>query len=240
MPYSNFVRTIEYRRVVLALFALAFISTPQVGVAQAAATQTSQKKIEEMDLEEARRAFLEDPIAPTIKPKGYDVIIVEYMDYQCPSCRASLVPLKQLLLKDKKVRIIFRDWPIFGPASERAARVAIASQWQGKHTQFHDALMTVARPLTEVKIKVAAKKAGVDWPRLEKDLKMHALDIEALLERNDDQAQSLGLEGTPGFIIGNVQSFGGMDLPALRKAVERARREAKNPGKIVPSQPEGI
>lgn len=240
MPYGTSLRITDYGRVALALFALMLMSTPQVTRAKASAPQTSQKKIADMDLAEARRAFLEDSIAPTIKPKGYDVIIVEYMDYQCPSCRASLVPLKQLLQKDKKVRVIFRDWPIFGAASEQAARVAIASQWQGKHTKFHDALMTVASPLTEVKIKAAAKKAGVDWPRLEKDLKMHSLDIEALLERNDDQAQELGLEGTPEFIIGNVQSFGGMDLPALSKAVGRARRELKDPKRIVPSLPEGI
>lgn len=177
-------------------------------------------------VEAERRYFTEDVAAPMVKPPHYDVTIVEYMDYQCPYCRASHGPLKQLLAKDKKVRVIFRDWPIFGPASEAAALAAIASKYQGKYVAMHDALMETPLPLNQDKIKAAARKAGVDWARLQKDMGAHADEIEDLFQRNDKQAQLLGLEGTPGFIIGNVQSFGGMDLPKFEKAVARARREA--------------
>jgi protein-disulfide isomerase len=188
-------------------------------------------------LEQQRKAILEDPIAPRVEPKGYDVTIIEYMDYQCPYCRASHGPLKQLLTADKKVRIIYRDWPIFGPASERAARVAIASTWQGKHTAFHDALMTTPQPLSEANIEAAVKSSGVNWPRLLADLKTHSTEIEALLKRNGEQAELLGLEGTPGFIIGNVQSFGGMTLPELQAAVSEARQGRAHPVLAVPQQP---
>ncbi len=191
-------------------------------------------------LEQQRQAILEDPVAPRVEPKGYDVTIIEYMDYQCPYCRASHGPLKQLLAADRKVRIIYRDWPIFGPASERAARVAIASQWQDKHTAFHDALMTTTQPLSETTIRAAAKRSGVDWSHLEADLKRHSSDIEALLKRNADQAEQLGLEGTPGFIIGNVQSFGGMGLVELRVAVGKARLDRTHPVLAVPQQPQGL
>lgn len=176
--------------------------------------------------EEARRYFTEDPDAPMIAPKGYNVTIVEYLDYQCPSCRATLKPLKQMLAKDKKVRVIFRDWPIFGDASAYAALIAIASKYQGKYLAVHDALFEIPRPLDNAKIEAAARKAGVDWDRLQKDIETHSEDIEDLLARNDEQAQLLGLDGTPGFIIGNVQSFGGMTLEQLEEAVANAR---KNP-----------
>lgn len=73
-------------------------------------------------LEQQRQAILEDPIAPRVEPKGYDVTIIEYMDYQCPYCRASHGPLKQLLAADKKVRIIYRDWPIFGSVAQLLQR----------------------------------------------------------------------------------------------------------------------
>ena len=191
-------------------------------------------------LEQQRQAILEDPVAPRVEPKGYDVTIIEYMDYQCPYCRASHAPLKQLVAADRKVRIIYRDWPIFGPASERAARVAIASQWQGRHSAFHDALMTTTQPLSEAKIRAAAKRSGVDWSHLEVDLKKHSADIEALLKRNADQAEQLGLEGTPGFIIGNVQSFGGMSVVELRAAVSKARLDRAHPVLAVPQQPQGM
>jgi protein-disulfide isomerase len=175
--------------------------------------------------EEARRYFTEDPDAPVIAPKGYDVTIVEYMDYQCPACRATHEPLKQLLAKDKKVRVIFRDWPGFGPASAKAAMLAIASKYQGKYVEVHDALMTTPQPLTDAKIEAAVKKAGADWARLQKDVETHSEDIEDLLARNDEQAQLLGLEGTPGFIIGGTQSFGGMTLKQLEESVAEARAE---------------
>ena len=159
-----------------------------------------------------------------IKPANYDVTIVEYMDYQCPHCRATHKPLKQLLAKDKRIRVIFRDWPIFGDASSAAALMAIASKYQGKYVAMHDALMETPLPLSQAKIKSAAGKAGVDWDRAQKDIEINSKEIEDLFARNDEQAQLLGLEGTPGFIIGDVQSFGGMTLEQLEQSVAAARK----------------
>jgi protein-disulfide isomerase len=167
-----------------------------------------------------------------IVPKGYDVTIVEYLDYQCPACRASHEPLKRLLASDGKIRVIFRDWPGFGPASSKAALVAIASKYQGKHDAVHDALMTTALPLTDAKIEAAVKKAGADWARLQKDIATHSEDIEDLLARNDEQAQLLGLDGTPGFIIGSTQSFGGMTLAQFQESIAEARAEMADAGAV--------
>lgn len=175
-------------------------------------------------VEEHRRYFTEDEAAPQIKPPHYDVTIVEYMDYQCPYCRATHKPLKQLIASDHKIRVIFRDWPIFGRASEHAALIAVASKYQGKYLAVHDALMEIPLPLNEQKIEAAAKKAGADWGRIQKDIGAHSQEIEDLLARNDRQAQLLGLDGTPGFIIGDVQSFGGMTLKQLRHSVAEARK----------------
>ena len=213
---------------VLAALALFSLAAGSVALAESKPPTKAPAKAsgKETSAEEERRFFTEDAVAPMIKPPNYDVTIVEYMDYQCPYCRASHGPLKQLVAKDKKVRVIFRDWPIFGPASQAAALAAIASKYQGKYVAMHDALMETPLPLNQAKIKDAARKAGVDWARLQKDTGAHADEIEDLFQRNDKQAQLLGLEGTPGFIIGNVQSFGGMDLPKFEKAVARARRGA--------------
>lgn len=176
-------------------------------------------------LEEARKYFTEDPDAPMVAPQGYDVTIVEYLDYQCPACRTTQGPLSELLAKDKKVRVIFRDWPIFGPASQKAARLAIASKYQGKYMEFHNALFALSRPLTDEKIEQAARKAGLDWEQLQKDSDTHRKDIEDLLDRNEMQANMLGLDGTPGFIIGNTQFFGAMTLKELEDSVREARRK---------------
>ena len=180
---------------------------------------------EDRDIEEARRAFLEDEVAPRVEPAAFDTTIVMYTDYQCPYCRKAHVALKELLSEDSKVRILYRDWPIFGPASERAARLAIASKWQGRHSEFHDALMLTPGKLSDENIRAAAKKAGVDWAQLESDLKTHGPEIEALLQRNDLQANALGLDGTPGFIIGETLVPGGIELAGLREMLKDARAE---------------
>lgn len=204
------------------LMACALVALPA-----AAQSKIVPPPADDAPIEEARKFFTEDPDAPMIAPEGYDVTIVEYLDYQCPACRATLGPLNQLLAKDKKIRVIFRDWPIFGPASETAARLATASKFQGKYKAFHDALLTTPRPLTDEKIKSAAIKAGVNWDVLQKDLKLHEKDIDELLARNYEQADMLGLDGTPGFIIGNTQSFGGMTLKDLEESVAEARSKQK-------------
>ncbi len=189
---------------------------------------TAKAPDEKASVEEQRRYFTEDEVAPVLNPVGYDVTIVEYMDYQCPHCRATHGPLKQLLAKDKKIRVIFRDWPIFGDASSAAALMAVASKYQGKYAAMHDALMQTPLPLSEAKIKAAAKKAGVDWDRAQKDIATHSAEIEDLFARNDEQAQLLGLDGTPGFIIGEVQSFGGMSLKQLEESVAAARKSKQS------------
>jgi len=174
-----------------------------------------------------REMFLEDEVAPRFEPAAYDATIVMYTDYQCPYCRKAHVALKDLVKSDSKVRILYRDWPIFGSASERAARLAIASKWQGRHEQFHDALMRTPGMLSEKSIRAAADKAGVDWARLLADLKAHGPEIEALLDRNNAQAAALGLDGTPGFIIGNTFVPGGVDLAGFKELVKEARAEPR-------------
>lgn len=195
--------------------------------APVASATPPRKPTEQASIDQQRRWFTEDDVAPMVKPASYDVTIVEYMDYQCPFCRASHGPLKELLAKDKKVRVIFRDWPIFGPASEAAALTAIASKYQGKYLAMHDALMNTPLPLNKDKIRAAAKVAGVDWDRLQKDMADHSEEIEDLFQRNSEQAESIGLQGTPGFIIGNVQSFGGMTLKQLQASVAKARKDSR-------------
>ncbi|WP_308515875.1 DsbA family protein [Sphingomonas flavescens] len=178
-------------------------------------------------VEEQRRYFTDDAVAPSVTPKSYDVTIVEYMDYQCPYCRATHGPLKQLLASDYKVRVIYRDWPNFGAASSKAALIAIGSKYQGKHEAVHDALMQTPLPLNDEKIRAAVKLAGADWDRIQRDISAHSEEIEDLLARNDKQAQLIALEGTPGFIIGDVQSFGGMTLKQLQESVANARAKLK-------------
>jgi protein-disulfide isomerase len=176
--------------------------------------------------EVARLFFTEDPDAPRHAPPGYDFTIVEYFDYQCPYCRLAHGTLRQLMAKDRKVRILFRDNPVFGPESERAARVAVAAKYQNKYLAVHQALLEASRPLDERKIEAAAKRAGADWPRLQADLRRHSEDIDDLIERNMLQSKMLRFTGTPGFILGTTLGFGAVKLETIEKLIAESRAKA--------------
>ena len=225
------------------LIALLFLSTASIATVittdQSADSNAPATPAPVQGAELNREAFTEDKVAPMVKPDKYDLTIVEYTDYQCPFCKKVHPELQKLLASDKKIRLIYRDWPIFGEQSVAAARIAIASKYQGKHAQVHDALMKTPRPLTEQSIRASVTKAGADWTRLQTDMKKNAAEIDALLERNNEQAESLGLQGTPAFIIGNYLSEGGLDYDGLKAAVHEARTKPNPPLKPA-TQPEGI
>lgn len=131
--------------------------------------------------------------------------------------------LNNFLGSDPKVRIVYREWPIFGPVSREAAKAAIASQWQGRHAAFHEALLNSPGKLDSAGIRAAATRAKVDWPRLQRDLKAHGPKINTLLARTDTIAVAIGFNGTPALIVGSQVVAGAVDLPALRQLVATAR-----------------
>lgn len=192
---------------VLAALAFAVPMTPAVG--------------QQPDL--SRKAVVDDPVAPKRAGTAYDATVVEFFDYNCPYCRRMEPVLNALVAADPKVRIVYRDWPIFGPASREAARAAVASQWQGKHAAFHEALLTSPARLDSAGIKAAAAKAKMDWPRLQRDLKTRGAEIDALLARTNAIARAIGFNGTPALIVGSQVVAGAVDLPTLRRLVATAR-----------------
>jgi protein-disulfide isomerase len=170
-----------------------------------------------------RAEIQNDPLAPTVARQGADVTLVMFSDYQCPFCRKMHPVLEQLMREDPKVKVVYRDWPIFGAGSVEAAHVAIAAKYQGKHAAFNNALMQTSGKMSSPTIRTAANKAGVDWTRLQTDLKAHKGEIDALIDRNGRYAATMGLSGTPALLVGPYLIPGAVDLAGLRKAVELAR-----------------
>lgn len=171
----------------------------------------------------SRKAVIDDPVTPKRAGASFNVSVVEFFDYNCPYCRRMEPVIAALLKTDPKVRIVYRDWPIFGPASREASRAAIASQWQDRHTAFHAALMTSPARLDSAGIRAAATRAKLDWPRLQRDLKTRGGEIDALLARTDAIANAIGVNGTPVLIVGSQVAPGAVDLPTLRRMVATAR-----------------
>lgn len=163
-------------------------------------------------------------LAPVRQSGAYDVTMVYFMDYQCPACRKYTPDVARALKEDPRVRVIYRDTPIFGPRSEEAARVAIASAFQGKHEAMHMALMQAPMPLDEETLKAAASKAGVDWGRLQRDLKARGDAIDGQVALNTELATRAGVVGTPAFIIGDTLANGVLDYQGVKGSIADARK----------------
>lgn len=211
------------RVLAILLISMSFGLAPAAAQTAGADAATDQQDTRS-DAERVRDAIQNDPLAPTVAPENHDVTIVMYSDYQCPYCRKMQPVLEALMEKDEKVRLVYRDWPIFGEVSERAARAAIAAQFQGKHEAFHGALMRSNGKLSFGKIRDAADEAGIDWDQLKSDMVTHKDEIDALLERSRIQATLLGFSGTPGLMVGPLRFGGALDLQYLETAVEQARK----------------
>ena len=155
------------------------------------------------------------------------VTVVEFADYQCPACRKYTPQVSGVFDQDRRLRIIYRDTPIFGPNSTIAARLAIASQFQGRHEAFHRALMIERPPLIEPALRHAAAIARVDWPRLLRDLAAHRAQIDRQIAQNENLSEAAGISGTPAFIVGQSLSNGALTRAALLAEIADARRAAR-------------
>jgi protein-disulfide isomerase len=197
------------------------------GAAAAALGITASSPVCAMEEEVLTEALvLRDPDIPVAGNASGDISIVEFFDYQCPYCRKVEPELRQVVHDDGKIRLVWKDWPILGPMSVTASRMALASRYQGKFVQAHDALISVNSKLTEARIREALSGAGIDIDRLDRDLAGQASAIDATLARNNDQASAFEFRGTPSFIVGKFRVPGVLTMAQFGQAVSDARKAA--------------
>ncbi len=123
------------------------------------------------------------------------------------------------------VRVIHRDWPILGPDSVRAARLALAAYQHGRYLPVHNALMT-SPGLSEPALRAAVAEAGADWELLQADVASQTRAIDSLIARTARDALRLGFAGTPGFLIGPIRINGGASERQFADAIRRARQRS--------------
>lgn len=146
------------------------------------------------------------PGAPIAGNPDGDITVVEFFDYNCGYCKRGLADLAKLIESDPRVRVVFKELPILREESEQAARVALAAALQGKYWDVHrDMMATRGMVNEEVGLKVA-EKHGLDLEKLKADMKSSAVNDE--LERVKALSQTLSINGTPHFLIGD-RAIGG-------------------------------
>jgi protein-disulfide isomerase len=191
------------------------------------AVELYQQREEQMESERQERAVseLSDQLfnsdSPTIGAENPEVILVEFMDYNCGYCRRSLDDVTTLVETDDGLQVVFKEIPILGPSSITAARAALAAREQGLYFDLHNAFMSHSGTLTDEVIYQIAEQVGADMDRLRADMESEAVASE--LASNMELARAIGVRGTPAFVVGDQVIPGAVGIDALRDAIEAAR-----------------
>ena len=169
--------------------------------------------------------ILQDRGSPeTVRGNG-ELTVVMFTDYQCPACRKADPALRRAVARDGNVRIVYRDWPIFGARSERAATIALAAHRQDIYPSVHQRLMK-SMSMDDAALRDAVEEAGGNWEQLEADLLKHRRPIADQLAANSLDAFALGLRGTPGYLIGPLIVEGALTEREFLRVFQRARSES--------------
>jgi protein-disulfide isomerase len=192
----------------------AMLGNPQILVETADALRDSQHA----PVLAANRQALETPFGSSWEGAADgDVTLVEFYDYACGYCKASLPIIDRLIKEDPKLRVVYREFPILGPESEAAARLSLAASKAGRHKVFHDTLYAAGRPSQQT-LQQASQAAQIPFAP------PAGPEIDGELRRNVELAQQLGATGTPLFIVGDRILNGAVGYDVLKKAIEDARK----------------
>jgi len=164
----------------------------------------------------ADRASYETPFAGAwAGAENGDVVLVEFFDYACGFCRQSNPDIDRLLAEDKKLKVVWRELPVLGPDSRKAAEISLAAAKQGKFRQFHAKLFALGRPTAQSLAQAQAAVGVAAGPA--------APEFAAELDRNYELARAINATGTPTFIVGDKVLQGAVGYAALKAAIAEAR-----------------
>ena len=156
------------------------------------------------------------------------VTLVEFFDYNCGYCKQALPDLQRLMKEQPDLRVVLKDFPVLGPGSVDAAQVAIAlrNQLKGeKYAAFHGKLLATRGQIAKATALAAAREAGADMDRLNKDLT--GPDVTASLQEVAKLADSLNLTGTPTYIVGDEVVVGAVGYAQLKSRLDNMRKCGK-------------
>jgi len=183
--------------------------------------EADEKARQKVAIANRQNDLLNDPSSPVSGNLQGDVTVVEFFDYRCGYCKRAAGAVTQLQKEDPRVRVVYKDFPILGEPSELAAKAALASNAQGKHQAFHEALLASKGEMSKDSILSIASEVGLDTKRLEAD--MTNPEWQTVIDRNRALAKELRITGTPGFVVGTELVPGALDVKGLKELIVRAR-----------------
>ena len=157
-------------------------------------------------------------------PDG-DVTIVEFFDFNCGFCKRGTADIQRILETDKKVKVIFKEFPILAPGSREAAAVALALRSQfdrEKLWKFHADLLNVRGSIGKDQALGVAKDMGADMKKLETE--MASPMMNAAFEETKALADALGITGTPSYVVAEDLIIGARGYEALTTRIANYRK----------------
>ena len=169
-------------------------------------------------------ALLHDPTSPVMGNPDGDTTLVEFFDYRCPYCKSSASTVTDLIKSDPRLRVVMKEFPVLGPESTYASRVALVAARHGTYAEFHDMVLGFKGKLDDAATLDLAAKVGLDA----KEIKAEATDpkLDAIIQANIDLAHALAIDGTPTFVIGKFIIPGAATMDDLKLAVANARQKS--------------
>jgi protein-disulfide isomerase len=209
------------------------LSNPQVLVAMSQKLHEQQDQAED-DARQAAvqklgtKAFFDPRVAFLAGPKQASTTFVEFFDYNCPYCRASMAFVRKFYAAHQKdTKFAFIEFPIKGRESVTAARAAIAARKQpGKYLDFHFRLMGEIDRVTDDIVFADAMKAGINVAKLKSDMQDPAVDRTISAAHN--LAANVNVDGTPAFVVNGRIREGSLDEKMLARLLKSAKPQTSN------------
>jgi protein-disulfide isomerase len=179
----------------------------------------------EASVAENSEAIFNSPRGVVLGNKDGDVTFVEFFDYNCGYCKRAMADMLDLLKTDSRLKVVLKEFPVLSQGSVEAAQVAVAVRMQDpggkKYLDFHQKLLGGRGPADKTRALAAAKEAGLDIGKIEKDLANP--EVRATIEENFKLAEAMGMNGTPSYVIGKQIVIGAVGLDGLKEKIGVAR-----------------
>ena len=186
---------------------------------------TAEAEKHEASITQNAEAIFNSPRGVTLGNKDGDVTFVEFFDYNCGYCKRAMSDRLDLLKSDPKLKVVLKEFPVLSQGSVEAAQVAVAARMQDptgkKYLDFHQKLLGGRGQADKARAMAAAKDAGFDTAKLEKD--MASPEAKATIEENFKLAEAMGMNGTPSYVIGKQIVVGAVGLEGLKEKISTAR-----------------
>jgi protein-disulfide isomerase len=160
-------------------------------------------------------------------PNG-KVTIVEFFDYNCGYCKRALEDMTRLMKSEPDLKIVLKDFPVLGPGSIEAAKIASAvrNQFKGdRFWEYHLRLLGSHGPVGKAQALAVAKELGADMDRVAKE--SETADTRKGIEESMQLADALSLTGTPSFVVGSDIVVGAVGYDELKNKIGNIRKCGK-------------